>query len=218
MSSQKSWTKKEENLLLEKYSIMGGRWCAKELDRSIDSVNVKANRLGLKRNGNFRYQRPEAPEGYIACFHCKQILPEGQFYKKENDGSYGKKTNLCKSCTQEAGRRYYHNKKEQYERRRKENPIKALLKNIKARAKANNIPFDLTEEDLTLPKTCPVLGIDIIPFDNSDNSPSVDRFVPHIGYVKGNCQIISKRANSIKNNATLDEIEKLYHWMRDYLS
>ena len=218
MSSQKNWTEYEENFLVNNYPTMGGRWCANQLNRKINSVNVKAYRLNLKRNGDCRYQRPIAPDGYTVCFHCKQVLPDGQFYRKDKDGSYGKKTSLCKSCTQEAGRRYYKNNKEKYERTRKENPIKVLLKNIKARAKKNNISFDLNVDDLVLPDACPVLGIKIIPFDNSDNSPSVDRFIPELGYVRGNCQIISKRANHIKNNATLEEIEKLYLWMKDYLS
>jgi len=216
MSSIKSWNKEEEQLIIENYPIMGGEWCAKKLKRSKRSVLMKANRLGLKRDGDFRYDRPEAPDGYIACFSCKQVLPEGYFYKKKSDGSYGKKTNLCKSCNQESARRHYKNNKEKLQRRRNENPVKTLLKNIKTRAKANNIPFNLTEEDLSLPKTCPVLGIEIIPFDNSGNSPSVDRFIPELGYIKNNCQIISLRANKIKNNATLEEIEKLYHWMTSY--
>jgi hypothetical protein len=218
MSMQKRWNSEEEKVLVENYAIMGARWCAEKLGRGLQSVMIKANRLGIKRDGDFRYDRPEAPDGYVACWNCKEILPEGQFYSKNKDGSYGKKTNLCRACNQEAARRYYKNNKEKYERIRKDNPIKVLLKNIKARAKKNNIPFDLNEDDLFLPDTCPVLGIKIIPFDNSGNSPSVDRFIPELGYVRGNCQIISKRANKIKNNATIEEIEKLYLWMRDYLS
>lgn len=218
MSSQKKWKKEEEDFLVKNYAIMGGRWSADKLGRTTHSVNIKANRLGIKRDGDFRYDRPEAPDGYIACWNCKQVLPEGQFYKCASDGSYGKKTNLCRACHQEAARRRYRNNKEKEERKRKDNPIKVLLKNIKARAKANNVPFSLQESDLIIPDKCPVLGIDIRPFDNSGHSPSVDRFIPELGYIAGNCQIISKRANSLKNNATFSEIEKLYNWMKEYLS
>jgi len=214
MSNQKKWTKEEEDFLIEYYATMGATWCSQELHRSKYSISIKASRLNLKRNGDFRYDRPDAPDGYIACFHCKQILPEGQFYKKKSDGSYGKKTNLCRSCNQDNARRHYRTNKDKIHARLHKNPLKTILCNIKTRAKMNNIPFNLTEDDLYLPKYCPVLGIEIIPFDNSDHSPSVDRFIPELGYVRDNCRVISKRANHIKSNATFEEIEKLYNWMK----
>ena len=57
-----------------------------------------------------------------------------------------------------------------------------------------------------IPDVCPVLGI---PLDQdpkgkgerSDNSPSLDKFIPSLGYVKGNIHIISWRANHLKNDA-----------------
>lgn len=49
----------------------------------------------------------------------------------------------------------------------------------------------------------------------ADNSPSLDRFKPELGYVKGNIHVISTRANRIKNDATYNEIRKLFYWMDD---
>ena len=49
------------------------------------------------------------------------------------------------------------------------------------------------------------------------SSPSLDKVIPSLGYVKGNIWVISYRANTIKNNCTFEEIEKLYkslHKMR----
>ena len=39
------------------------------------------------------------------------------------------------------------------------------------------------------------------------SSPSLDRIIPSLGYVKGNIRVISFRANTLKNNATLSELE-----------
>lgn len=44
--------------------------------------------------------------------------------------------------------------------------------------------------------------------------PSIDRLVPSLGYVRGNVNIISNRANLLKKDATLQEIESLYLWMK----
>ena len=50
-----------------------------------------------------------------------------------------------------------------------------------------------------------------------DNSPSIDRIIPELGYTKGNIQIISHRANNtIKNNGTIEEHEKIIKYIKNY--
>lgn len=87
---------------------------------------------------------------------------------------------------------------------------KKILSRVKSRAKGLGIPFNLTVEDIIIPKTCPVLGIEInVSIGKKGycpNSPSVDRIKPEIGYIKGNVRIISARANLLKSNASLDEM------------
>ena len=46
----------------------------------------------------------------------------------------------------------------------------------------------------------------------SDNSPTLDKFIPSKGYVKGNVQIISWRANSLKSDGSPDEWIKIAKW------
>ena len=86
----------------------------------------------------------------------------------------------------------------------------------KGRAKKLGLEFNLTIEDIIIPEFCPVLGIKLKQsFGNlSDASPSLDRIVPELGYVKGNVKVISNRANTIKNNATLSELEKIAEYVR----
>ena len=94
------------------------------------------------------------------------------------------------------------------------NPEKRMCAKIRSRCKRFNIYFDIKPEDLMIPENCPVLGI---PLDSSssDNVPSVDRFDPSKGYTPDNVNVISNRANSLKNNATVEEIEQLYNWVKD---
>jgi hypothetical protein len=44
---------------------------------------------------------------------------------------------------------------------------------------------------------------------------SFDRIDPTKGYIKGNVQIVSQRANRIKSNSTLEEFEEMaYNWRK----
>jgi len=86
----------------------------------------------------------------------------------------------------------------------------------KERADKSGIPFDIELDDIVIPESCPVLGI---PIDirlgrgrRRPDSPSLDKFIPEKGYTKGNIQVISWRANWLKNNGTVDEWIKLAEW------
>jgi hypothetical protein len=88
----------------------------------------------------------------------------------------------------------------------------AMYHNAKVRAKSKGIPFNLELEDILLPLTCPLLGIDLVRGVGkyTDNSPTLDRIIPCLGYIKGNVQVISMRANRIKDNSTFEEFERMY--------
>lgn len=105
------------------------------------------------------------------------------------------------------------NHREYRDKWKKENPLRILLFSIRSRCKQRNIYFNLEFEDLKEPSTCPVLGIPLDRRDN-DHAPSVDRFDNNKGYTKDNINIISQRANRIKSDSNLEEIEKIYKWMK----
>ena len=87
-----------------------------------------------------------------------------------------------------------------------------ILTRAKSRAKQKNIPFNLTLEDIEVPETCPLLGIpiEIQPKKGyHPNSPSLDKIIPEKGYIKGNVWVISNRANTLKNDATIQELKTL---------
>lgn len=86
-----------------------------------------------------------------------------------------------------------------------------MLRAAKGRAKKACVSFDLSEGDISIPHLCPVLGIPILVGQSkaSDNSPSLDRVMPSMGYVRGNIIVVSNRANRIKNDATPDELRRV---------
>jgi hypothetical protein len=75
------------------------------------------------------------------------------------------------------------------------------------------------------PTHCPVLGLelDYRRQRNSNkgpipNSPSFDRVNPALGYIPGNVIIVSHKANVIKSNATVDELERVAAYYRQLIS
>ena len=85
----------------------------------------------------------------------------------------------------------------------------------KSRAKAKGIPFEIEVSDIVIPEFCPLLPfikLNTEPEPNASqrwSSPSIDRLIPSKGYIKGNILICSKRANTIKNDASVDELMML---------
>ena len=97
----------------------------------------------------------------------------------------------------------------------------AMLAAAKARAKKQGLLFNLVLEDLgPLPEYCPVLGIplELGTGHFCDGSPSLDKVIPALGYTKGNVIIISWRANRIKNNATIHELQALASFYTNLVS
>lgn len=90
-----------------------------------------------------------------------------------------------------------------------------MVASARSRARKNNLPFDITEDDFEIPATCPILGIPLIRGSGklSSNSPSLDRLNINKGYVKGNVQVISYKANTMKSDATMFELFRFAMWV-----
>lgn len=85
-----------------------------------------------------------------------------------------------------------------------------MLQMARGRAKKEGLPCDLESiEDIPKPTHCPVLGVKLVMGTrcNGPNSPSLDKIVPELGYVKGNIVVVSLRANQIKSDATIEELQ-----------
>ena len=101
--------------------------------------------------------------------------------------------------------------------RRLADPQRYLWDKAHRRAKQQNLAFDITPEDIVIPRRCPALGIPIQVLSGLyDHSATLDRINPSRGYVKGNIAVISRRANRIKNDATADELMSISKWLRGF--
>lgn len=174
------------------------------------------------------------------CTKCGKEKPLEEF-SRNKQGKYGRRA-FCKECEHKIQNsperlarrnelrklrrendeyRLARNLKDTETRHNNEDSIKkALVRAAKARAKKKGIPFDITIEDFILPEKCPLLEIPLtVGYGSSqENSYSLDKMIPDLGYVKGNVWVISNKANMIKNNASLEELKLLVknletHWI-----
>ena len=145
-----------------------------------DSEKAKEYRREWQRN--FRENNPEYIRAQYQKHKEKKIKKSQEWYAKNLIGSFEKK-------------------------------IRGLLYIAKKRAKKKNIEFSIGAEDLEKVTHCPLLGIEFS-FSNTrasrHDSPSIDRIDPSKGYIPGNVWVISQKANTIKSNATLNELKLIY--------
>lgn len=84
-----------------------------------------------------------------------------------------------------------------------------ILRNIKFSAKKRNLDFNLKYSDFELPIFCPILGVKL-EYGKNTNSPfnaSIDRIDNTKGYIRGNIIVISRKANLMKNDASLEDLQ-----------
>lgn len=110
---------------------------------------------------------------------------------------------VCKSCRKPLSKEHYRRNSREYN----------IWHRTKVRAKTKGIPFTIEMSDIIIPDICPVFKVSFKVNDHN-YAPSIDKIIPHLGYIKGNIQIISNRANMLKGNATVDEIKQLYDFMK----
>lgn len=94
-----------------------------------------------------------------------------------------------------------------------------MLYHAKERSLKSGVPFNLCGADIFIPEKCPILGITLKVNKGSkgfaDDSPSLDRRVPELGYVKGNVYVISMKANRIKSNHEFVTMQAIADYMSE---
>lgn len=133
-------------------------------------------------------------------------------YRSKNREKLNARTRELRAVRPEQGKAY--NK-----RWRQKDPARALLVAARSRAARYGIEFSIAREDIVIPDCCPVLGIPFGP--NTDRGPgafkdsmSLDRIDPCKGYIPGNVQVLSRLANTMKSNATAEELVAFADWVR----
>jgi len=96
--------------------------------------------------------------------------------------------------------------------------VKNMWWRAKKRAEKSGIEFNILKEDIVIPNVCPVFSFEFVVGSGkgpTDKSPSLDRIDNTKGYVKGNIQVISFKANRMKNDCDVNDIELLLCYMKN---
>ena len=171
---------------------------------SCKCMNVyNAKEFGMKN-------REEKPNRYKICRECNQSLNLGKFSLIEKWNPNSDTKNTCKKCSIKI------RQTEKLNRDWKVDAARLLYKNIKSRCKRMGREFSIDIEDIIIPEKCPVFGFELKREDRETwmCAPSVDRIDSSKGYIKGNVTVVSRRANIIKRDATIEELEQLFNYYK----
>jgi len=171
---------------------------------SCKCMNVyNAREFGMKH-------REENPNRYKICEECNQSLNLNKFSLIEKWNSNSDTKNICKKCSAKL------NEKNRRDRDWKVDAARLLYSNIKSRCKRLGREFSIEIEDIIIPEKCPVFGFEL-KRENRETwmcAPSVDRIDSSKGYIKGNVTVVSRRANILKRDATIGELEQLFNYYK----
>jgi len=148
-------------------------------------------------------KRGHISERTISCI-CVQCHKEnGEKYRNENKEK-------IKKYSVENRHKYYSTEKRRKQYRK--NVETELLNHARSRSKKKNLDFNLEKNDIIIPDVCPVFGIKI-GFHDKNSVPTLDRLDNNKGYIKGNVQVISAKANRLKNNGSIEEFKRIIIYM-----
>lgn len=135
---------------------------------------------------------------------------------------YYKRVTLAKWEANPELREAHRRKAREFARKRRESNLPLVMwQAAKTRASEKGLEFNIQPDDVTIPTHCPLLGTPILvgqSFSHREAAPTLDRIDNSKGYVKGNVWVISYRANRIKTDATVEELETVAANLRKRLT
>lgn len=205
--------KKVTEEVLEKIGNLNGagltnRQIAKLVNLHHNTVGYHLKKLSLEANGSARFGLDRVDETRSRCRICKLVKSNIAFTVNRKGDKREYTLSACNEC------RYIQ------ARIAKNKNILSFFKEkvvrLRARAKQDNIHFDLDAVDLLdayedQNGLCYYTGVKLIAQVGNGihkHSLSVDRIVPENGYTKHNTVLCTHQANTIKSNMTLDELRQ----------
>lgn len=138
-------------------------------------------------------------------------------YSKHDAINNGKDKNYFRKLRSSVDSKFKQKLQTQKKENSRKNHITVMLANAKKRAIKKGIEFSLTKEDIIIPDKCPLLGVEFVigTKENYDFTPTIDRIDNTKGYIPGNIQIITNKANSMKNSASFEMLQNFITAIKD---
>jgi hypothetical protein len=188
----------------------------------------KVQRLTGEQDSNKPDTSAAQPLKRLKCSTCKEMKSIEEYSKEESPRGYHYR---CKECSRKRATDYHHENRSKilskwkYERESltteqkaeiafknkewyKKNIKERLLWRAKERSKRLGLACNITIDDIIIPEVCPLLNIPFKYGSTHDkwHTYSIDRIDNNYGYIKGNIQIITYLANTMKSMATKEQL------------
>jgi predicted Zn-ribbon and HTH transcriptional regulator len=158
-----------------------------------------------KERGVSTYNKERARAYYIA--NRERLLEKGRLYRQSNPDK-------VRAIVRASKIKHKDRRATARKIARASHPAREMYTAAKARAKKYGYEFSIKVEDVVVPTHCPVLGVKLELGDGtvSGASPSLDRIDNSRGYTPDNVQVISTKANVMKNSANVADLLRFAYW------
>lgn len=210
-------SKEIENKILELNKLgLSNQEITLKLNLKKNTVKNVNKKLGLISNVEGSYFAVSETHG--RCWSCKnEILKtefETQILLNKNNEKFEWRDGRCKTCR--------YNKREGRRQLKLKNDINYYLNQkfifCKSRAKRQKLPFKISKKYFVnqynkqngLCFYSDIKMVNSTAYDKCNETISIDKIIPHLGYVEGNIVFCCNKINLVKNNCTIEDIK---NWM-----
>ena len=153
------------------------------------------------------------------CLRCLKSKDLSEFHKTNN--TKDKRQRICAECMRDHNEVQHLKKLERVTKLDKLPGSTAayLLNMARKRARDKGLECTIQAKDIHVPEVCPILQLPMERHTGKvqNNNFSLDRLDSTKGYIPGNVRVISWRANYIKNNLSVEQLERLLAYMKGEL-
>lgn len=192
---------------------LSDRKIAKILDVHHRTIAYNLKKLGLETNNPRKLKVEMVDEFNAKCSKCCEIKHLSEFKMQRVDKKYEYRLTYCNTCRKQQQNENLRSSPEKF--------LKDRYNRLKRKCLKNRTILTITFEELydqyvsqkgRCFYTDEIMNV-TVPSGLRKDCLSIDKVIPQLGYIKGNVVLCIWRINSIKSDATLEEMKE---WMPNW--